>query len=246
MRNQLWAVLGLAAAVTFQASQARAISNCSARVDRTTGIIEVSGSKLVGTPKWGFALTNIASDFADPTCINGTRLRKCQLSADDSLARRVPASCKIYVADGLTHCQAPIADCARQPADRSEDGVRHINAELAALGGISSSDIAGLPITLSEPGVYRLMGAIQQSNPDEVLIEVAADDVTIDLNGFTLSGASVCNSLGCSPTGSGRAITRIGGAATRMGRPNRAMQQMQRAYENPADGCSCAGLSRRE
>lgn len=64
------------------------------------------------------------------------------------------------------------------------DGVVEINQVSAAHGGVTPGDAPGFPVTLSAAGSYRLTGNL--SNPDygTSIIEIGADDVTIDLNGF--------------------------------------------------------------
>ena len=43
-------------------------------------------------------------------------------------------------------------------------------------------DAAGLPVTISASGSYRLTGALQNGDIDSRAIEVTTDDVTIDLS----------------------------------------------------------------
>jgi hypothetical protein len=65
------------------------------------------------------------------------------------------------------------------------DGVIEINQTRAIAGGVTAGDTAGFPVTLSQPGSYRLTGNLDvPGNRDGVQIE--ADDVTLDLNGFTI------------------------------------------------------------
>jgi hypothetical protein len=95
---------------------------------------------------------------------------------------------------------------------RAGDGVIEINASRAAAGGITSGDGAGFPVSINEPGSYRLTGNLRLSTSaasvSTHMIVVAADDVTLDLNGFTVSctrntlPASFCSSGG----GTGRGI----------------------------------------
>ncbi|MPZ55047.1 MAG: hypothetical protein GEU91_00865 [Rhizobiales bacterium] len=55
-------------------------------------------------------------------------------------------------------------------------------------GGITPGDTPGFPATLSRPGRYKLTGNLK-APAEKDGIEVAQHDVTIDLNGFTISGA---------------------------------------------------------
>jgi Right handed beta helix region len=68
------------------------------------------------------------------------------------------------------------------------DGEVLINQAKVNAGGITPGDSAGFPATLSRPGRYKLSSNLTvpaQMNG----IEVTANDVTIDLNGFTIRSA---------------------------------------------------------
>ncbi len=66
------------------------------------------------------------------------------------------------------------------------------------------------PVQISQPGSYQLQGNLKITNPNTTAILVNADNVTIDMNGFSVLGPTVCNgsgsALSCSPTGSGIGI----------------------------------------
>jgi hypothetical protein len=49
------------------------------------------------------------------------------------------------------------------------------------------------PITISQPGSYKLAANLTMPNGSTSAIYVTAHDVTIDLNGFTISGPNVCS-----------------------------------------------------
>jgi hypothetical protein len=101
-------------------------------------------------------------------------------------------------------------------AAQAVDGVVEINQARALAGGISSGDSPGFPVGISESGSYRLTGNLVvpggtgAPNLDAILI--VADDVTLDLNGFTLScrrntlPATPCSSV----AGTGRGILMAG------------------------------------
>jgi len=98
-----------------------------------------------------------------------------------------------------------LATCAMfaavSPA-RATDGEILINQGKVNAGGITAGDAAGFPATLSKPGRYKLSGNL--SVPANMNgIEVTADDVTINLNGFTITGE---------PT-SGYGIVSMGGSS---------------------------------
>ncbi len=80
------------------------------------------------------------------------------------------------------------------------DGVIEINAASAAAGGITPGDGAGFPVTLSEPGSYRLTSNLEISSTSVNGIEITTSFVTLDLNGFTISGPG---------SGSGQGITSV-------------------------------------
>jgi hypothetical protein len=68
------------------------------------------------------------------------------------------------------------------------DGEILINQAGANAGSITPGDTAGFPVTISRPGRYKLSGNL--TAPDSVnAIEITANDVTLDLNGFTIRNA---------------------------------------------------------
>jgi hypothetical protein len=77
-----------------------------------------------------------------------------------------------------------------------------IDQAKALAGGVSAGDSAGYPITINQPGHYKLMGNL--SVPGGVIgIAVNANDVTIDLNGFSITGQVTCtgfSNVNCSQT----------------------------------------------
>lgn len=94
------------------------------------------------------------------------------------------------------------------PAAHAVDGVLEISQACATFGCVNG-DSGGLPVTISEPGSYRLTSNLTTASVNTTLIEVTADNVSIDLNGFTLSGPVTCTStniVSCSATGSGLGI----------------------------------------
>jgi hypothetical protein len=72
-------------------------------------------------------------------------------------------------------------------------GVITIDQAKAEAGGVTAGDAAGFPITISQPGSYRLMSNLTLADPNVTAIEITADDVTIDLNGFTVSTPMTCS-----------------------------------------------------
>jgi hypothetical protein len=76
------------------------------------------------------------------------------------------------------------------------DGQILINQQKAQIGGVTTGDAAGFPVTLSQPGSYRLSGNLTVPNQNTTAIEVTADNVTIDLNGFSILGPNLPNGFG--------------------------------------------------
>ncbi len=68
------------------------------------------------------------------------------------------------------------------------DGVIEINQAKALVGGITAGDGPNYPVSINEPGSYRLTSdLVVTSGIDGV--EINADNVTLDLNGFTIFGS---------------------------------------------------------
>ena len=86
------------------------------------------------------------------------------------------------------------------------DGVIEINQAKAEAGGVTPGDTEGFPVTISESGSYRLTGNLTVPDENTTAIEITADDVTIDLNGFAILGPTDCSSGSCTPTGPGVGI----------------------------------------
>jgi hypothetical protein len=78
-----------------------------------------------------------------------------------------------------------------------------INQARATAGGITPGDSPGFPVTISASGSYRLTGNLTIASAIYA-IYITADDVTIDLDGFTISGPVTCSGSGssivCSPS----------------------------------------------
>jgi hypothetical protein len=79
------------------------------------------------------------------------------------------------------------------------DGVIEINQAAALAGGITPGDTPGFPVTLSQPGSYRLTGNLDTTGlpnaQDVTVIRVTASDVSIDLNGFAIVGPVTCTGM---------------------------------------------------
>lgn len=93
----------------------------------------------------------------------------------------------------------------------ASDGVLEINQACAAVGCFPG-DAAGFPVTIGrgEPSSYLLTSNLLNLDPDVSSIVIQDSHVTLDLNGFAISGPTVCTGVGaglsCLPTGSGFGI----------------------------------------
>lgn len=67
-----------------------------------------------------------------------------------------------------------------------------------AIAGLGPGDPPGFPIELEQPGLYRLVGNLDQTGQaaDLPAISILADDVTLDLNGFVLLGSCPVGACG--------------------------------------------------
>ena len=94
------------------------------------------------------------------------------------------------------------------------DGVIEINIPIAVKGGINGSltdDPPGYPVRITSSGSYRLTGNLATISATGDLIEIGAQGVEVDLNGFSLIGANTCGggfgtSVTCTANGTGRGV----------------------------------------
>jgi hypothetical protein len=72
----------------------------------------------------------------------------------------------------------------------------------------STLNAAGGTYTITQPGSYKLSGNLLVRDENTTAILVTADNVTIDLNGFSILGPTVCvgNPVVCSPVGTGNGV----------------------------------------
>lgn len=92
------------------------------------------------------------------------------------------------------------------------DGVVLIDQNKALAGNVTPSDLAGFPISINQPGSYRLAGNLTLPDLNTNGIEINVQNVTLDLNGFAILGPVTCTefpTIGCSATGSGRGIRSV-------------------------------------
>lgn len=78
----------------------------------------------------------------------------------------------------------------------SADGTILINQQKAQAGSVTVGDAPGFPVTLSQSGSYVLSGNLTVPDQNTTAIQVTADNVTIDLNGFSIIGPNLSNGVG--------------------------------------------------
>ena len=106
-----------------------------------------------------------------------------------------------------------LAVCMMASAAMAVDGVLEINQTCAVNTGCFSGDSAGLPVTITGAAgrSYRLTTDLTVADENTDGIQVSANDVSIDLNGFAIVGPVTCSGspLTCShASGTGSGIER--------------------------------------
>lgn len=103
--------------------------------------------------------------------------------------------------------------CLVSAACLAAEGKLEINQTCAENGGCFAGDDAGFPVEITESGSYTLTSDLDVTGAsvpsDATAIDVAAGDVTIDLNGYTIRGPVTCTGTPvdtCNSSGSGRGI----------------------------------------
>jgi hypothetical protein len=95
----------------------------------------------------------------------------------------------------------------------ADEGVLEINQARALAGGVSPFDTPGFPVSITEPGSYRLTSNLDRRGlaPDVDAVLIAANPrVTLDLNGFEIIGENDCSPMPCTILGAGRGIVAFG------------------------------------
>lgn len=98
------------------------------------------------------------------------------------------------------------------------DGVILIDQNKALAGNVTPGDTPGFPVTISQPGSYRLDGNLTVPDANTDVIRISVNNVTIDLNGFSILGANICTprttfgitSMSCTASGRGNGIVADG------------------------------------
>jgi hypothetical protein len=75
------------------------------------------------------------------------------------------------------------------------DGVILIDQNRALAGGVSPGDTPGFPVTISVKGSYKLSSnlTVNDVNTTAIMVTGTASMVTIDLNGFSITGPVTCS-----------------------------------------------------
>lgn len=117
----------------------------------------------------------------------------------------IPSS--LFAADGV-----PSTDQARLVSPglfRPPDGVVYIDQNRVLGGGLTPGDAPGFPVTISQSGSYRLSGNLTVPDLNTTAIQITADFVTLDLNGFSIVGPAVCTTgtvTTCPAAGTGTGV----------------------------------------
>jgi hypothetical protein len=68
-----------------------------------------------------------------------------------------------------------------------------IDQAKALAGNVTPGDAPGFPVTISQPGSYRLMSSLTVPDMSTTALHITSADVAVDLNGFALRGPNVCS-----------------------------------------------------
>jgi hypothetical protein len=86
----------------------------------------------------------------------------------------------------------------------ADDGIFAINDVCDGLGCFPG-DSGGFPVTITNSGSYQLTSNIVSTSTTDNVIEINADNVTLDLNGFSIIGPRTCTgdnaTLACTNSG---------------------------------------------
>jgi hypothetical protein len=135
---------------------------------------------------------------------------------------RVRESRRIGRWRSLRSCALVAASLLAATSAPASDGVVEINQVRALAGGVTASDEPGFPVTLSQ-GSYRLTSDLDlrglRGAEDLTAIQSGSEDVTIDLNGFSIIGPVQCSGSPrvCAPAGDGVGVFTSAGSAVRNG-----------------------------
>lgn len=75
------------------------------------------------------------------------------------------------------------------------DGIILIDQNRALAGNVTPGDTPGFPVSITQPGSYKLSGNLTVPDSMTTAIEISSDFVTVDLNGFSIIGPVDCSTL---------------------------------------------------
>jgi hypothetical protein len=149
------------------------------------------------------------------------RFRKYEREENEHLPKIPTRGCIISFLEPLTlqHRWRRIVYCcifvAIPGSLYAVNGAVLIDQPHALAGNITPGDAPGFPVTISEPGNYRLTGNLTVPDANTTAIDIKADDVTLDLKGFGIIGPVV---RGSAPTACPAAGTATSNKAEQHGR----------------------------
>jgi hypothetical protein len=116
VRSTVLLAVAATLALALGAGSARAAERCKVKIDKKTGVLEVSASDVdAATLLWGEDPGAVTSAFFDATCIEGAKAKGCTLADPASLAAKTPpAGCTLHLSDANGPCSAWIAGCTPQ------------------------------------------------------------------------------------------------------------------------------------
>jgi hypothetical protein len=124
------------------------------------------------------------------------------------MSRLVP-KLSLLAAGPLTLCGFLLLDSGLAHA---VDGVREINQTCATVSGCFAGDPAGYPVEIVSPGSYRLTSNLVIPDPNTTGLLVQDNDVTVDLNGFSIVRVGCAGAVvSCAPAnGVGDGVNAVG------------------------------------
>jgi len=118
MRISALSAAALAAALAA-AAPAGAVEKCKVVADKKTGVLRVDATGIGGPLLWGGASDEAVNAFFNAAeCLKGSKAKGCQIADPTSLAAKTPpATCTVYLDDGVAPCAAWISGCTPGPRD---------------------------------------------------------------------------------------------------------------------------------
>ncbi len=114
----------------------------------------------------------------------------------------------MYVVMPLLLAASPIVALLVGSPAHANNGVLEINQTCAQQTGCFPNDAAGFPVTITQPGSYRLTSNLVHTTTPTAHVEILSSYVTFDLAGFEVKGPVSCIGTppGCTGGPNGRGI----------------------------------------